>query len=255
MNATYQSIIDLVRKRGDECLVKSGKVVDIGVKKQWLTEEDISIERELVALINSFGDDYAIYGEEENFVSTKHHNVWVIDPISSTFNFIHGLPHFSIVLTHVVHGDPVFAVVYDPSMKELFVAERGRGATVNGDPISINPEIKDIAILYDPNTRKLHKKNNNIALWNELSEIGTIKTIGSFAVQYAYVACGRAQVAVSRNKDTFPEFAGKLLIEEAGGQFTDFSGGLLTMETRGVVGTNGILHDRLLEIVGKYTKD
>lgn len=84
-----------------------------------------------------------------------------------------------------------------------------------------------------------------------MSESGnTIRIVGSLAVHYAYIACGRADVAISFNEDTFPEFAGKLLVEEAGGKFTDFKGGALRPETVGVIASNGLIHKGIKDIVG-----
>jgi myo-inositol-1(or 4)-monophosphatase len=255
MHDEYAMIIDFVKKNGDAALAKSGQIADIGIKKQWLTEEDLRIERTFVELMKTFPGEHVVYGEEEHNDAKSGENIWVVDPISGTFTFIHGLPHFSVVISHIRNGETVFAAVYDPSMKELFSAEKGKGAFLNDKRIVVSEDTKDFVILYDPNPLIDYKKEKNLALLNELFPLGTVRSVGSFALNYAYVACGRAHIAISRNKDTFTEFAGKLLVEEAGGNFTDFSGGEITMTTRGIVAANKSLHKNILPIVVRYRKE
>ena len=127
----YQKIINKIIELGDSLPVLSGNVVDIGKSKQHLTEKDIEIETKLTELINTFSGKHSIYAEElhDNFVEEE--NVWIIGPISNTANFIHGMPHYSVVLSHIFKGEILFAIVYDPSNKELFTAEKGKGAFVS----------------------------------------------------------------------------------------------------------------------------
>ncbi len=247
----YQKIIKKIIELGDTLPEISGRVSDIGKSKQWLSRKEIEIEKELVKLIDTFPGKHLIYGETLNGTFTKSDNVWIIDSISNTTNFIHGMPHYSIVVSHLHKGEVRFAAVYDPSNKELFTAEKGKGAFLNKKRIHVSNRAKDLFFMigtYFTPPRPYRKKALKII--SEMSENGgTIRVLGSLGVHYAYVACGRADVAITFNEDTFPEFAGKLLVEEAGGKFTDFSGSALNIKTEGIIASNGLIHNQVKKIV------
>jgi len=243
----YPKLINKIKELGDALAGVAGNVADIGIKKSWLTEWDIKIETELSGLIHTFPGEHSIFAEEISDTFYSAENVWIIDPISNTFNFIYGFPHYSIVLSHLHKGKLVFAVVYDPSSRELFTAEKNKGAFLNSRPIKVSDRIQDLAILAGSHLTPQGKyRAETIGLLDKLSLMGTIRTFGSLGVHYAYVACGRADAAVSLNKDVFPEFAGKLLVEEAGGTFTDLTGQALIVQTHGVVASNGKIHQVIL---------
>lgn len=138
MQIDYQKIIDFILTSGKRLATRAGNIADIGITKTDLTEEDLAIERGLKNIISSFGNDHVLYAEEENDLFQKTDNIWVIDPISGTESFIRGLPHYSIVLTHLVKHKAVFAAVYDPSVDELFTAYLNKGAFLNGQPIKVS---------------------------------------------------------------------------------------------------------------------
>jgi myo-inositol-1(or 4)-monophosphatase len=239
-NDLIQKIVDL----GNQLPSIAGKIADIGEKKQCLTAKDIEIENELSKIILKFEGGHSIYAEELHSNFIKEDNVWVIDPISNTFNFIHGLPHYTIVLSHIHKGVIMFAVVYDPSTKELFTAEKGSGTFLNGQKVSVSKNNDDIALLVGPHlSPKGVYREGTLKILERLSKIGNIRTFGSVGLHYAYVACGRVHGAVTKNKDTFPEFAGKLLVEEAGGKFTDFHGNELEVETHGIIAASPVVYD------------
>ncbi len=245
----YQKVIDKIVELGDLILPIAGNVADVGEKKSWLTEWDIKIETELTSLIKSFPGEHSIFAEEISDTYAEAENVWIIDPISNTFNFIYGLPHYAVVLSHLHNGDVIFAVVYDPSTKELFTAEKDKGAFLNGKQIKVSERTTELSILVGPHlTPKSPYREETLKILATTSLLGTVRTFGSLGVHYAYVACGRIDAAISKNKDTFPEFAGKLLVEEAGGKFTDFLDNPLTVTTHGIIATNGKVHDSFINI-------
>ncbi len=247
----YQKIINKIIELGDTLPLIAGNTLDIGKSKQWLTQKDIEIETELVNMINTFPSSHSIYAEEMHDSFVESDNVWIIDPISNTTNFIHGVPHYSVVLSHLYKGEIKFAVVYDPSNKELFTAEKGKGSFLNGKKIHVSNHKEGLFFLIGPHLNvKSPYNNKTLKVISSVSEENTtIRIIGSLAVHYAYVACGRVDIAISFNKDTFPEFAGKLLVEEAGGKFTDFNGGALNIKTEGVIATNGLVHEKVKKLI------
>src|SRR3989338_6548124 len=127
----YDKVTEFVKNAGERLREKAGNISDIGVRKDFLTEEDLRIEREFGELIKTFGPDHKLFAEEEHDFFEAADNVWVMDPISGTSVFIRGLPHYGIVVSHVVKGKVIFAVAYDPSMRDIYVAEEGKGTFFN----------------------------------------------------------------------------------------------------------------------------
>lgn len=221
MQTNYQQILSFMILSGERLVTRAGKIADIGITKTDLTEEDIAIESGFKEIVTQFGPDHVLYGEEENDMFQVSDNVWVVDPISSTASFIAGLPHYSIVVAHLIKGSVVFAAVYDPAVNEMFTAYKGKGAFLNGEPIKPSGDQNKLVFLES-------------AAWKNPEIIVRVREViknyflernkFSFAVNYCWVACGRFDGVVSFTKDSFPEFAGSFIIQEAGGQFTNIKG-------------------------------
>src|SRR3989338_5673702 len=107
----YEQVIEFVKNSGERLREKSGNIPDIGIRKANLTEEDLRIEREFGELIKTFGPDHKLFAEEEHDFLEASDNLWVMDPISGTSVFMRGMPHYGIVVSHVVKGQVKFAVV------------------------------------------------------------------------------------------------------------------------------------------------
>ncbi|MES3031988.1 MAG: inositol monophosphatase [Patescibacteria group bacterium] len=245
----YPKIINKIIELGDSLPPLSGHALDIGKSKQYLTEKDIEIETELTNMINAFSGKHSVYAEELHDTFIEEENVWIIDPISNTRNFIHGMPHYSVVLSHLYKGEVLFAVVYDPSNKELFTAEKGKGAYLNNKSVHVSDRTQDTIYMIGPYMTEAHREKSLKIIEGMSKNKSTMRNLGSLGVHYAYVACGRADVAISFNKDTFPEFAGKLLVEEAGGKFTDFKGGVLNNKTEGIIASNNLMYDQVKKLI------
>ena len=249
LKTEYQKVIDLVVKCGNELPALSGKIQDIGVSKKYLTEKDIEIEKRLSDLINTFKGKQIVYAEELHDDYKNSENVWIIDPISDTAGFINNWPHYAVVVSHMHNGVLQFGAVYDPSNKELFTAEKGKGAFLNGKQIHVSDRKQDYYFIVAPRVREPYSKERMLKLISDLMETGIVKSVGSLGLHYCYVACGRADLAISFNKDTFPEFAGKIIVEEAGGVLIDFEGNELNNDSRGILATRKDLQNQMLKIV------
>ncbi len=246
----YPKIISRIIELGDTLPPLAGHTTDIGKSRQWLTQKDIEIETELTNLIKTFPGKHSVYAEEMHNTFVEDENVWIIDPISNTINFLQGMPHYSVVLSHLYKGEVQFAVVYDPSNKELFTAEKGKGTFLNKKRVYVSKRDEDMIFMIGPYVVSPHREKL-LKVISVMSQSGSVmRNLGSLGVHYAYVACGRADFAISFNKDTFPEFAGKLLVEEAGGKFTDFNGGVLGPQTEGIIASNDLVYDQILKLVG-----
>ncbi len=246
----YQKIIAKIIELSESLPEISGHTLDIGIRKKYLTQKDIEIENGLTDLIKTFPGEHSVYAEELHDTFIEKENVWIIDPISNTKNFIHGVSFFSIVLSHLYKGEIKFAVIYDPIKKELFTAEKGKGAFLNNQKIQVSNCQKNLSVIVDSPYGEFKKRSLKTIEALVKGDENYIRIFGSYGLHYAYVACGRADVAISsNNKDTFPEFAGKLLVEEAGGKFTDLKGGELTVKTEGIIASNGVVYEQIKKLI------
>ncbi len=221
MQSDYKKIINFILASGKRLAARAGNIKDIGVTKTDLTEEDLAIERGLKEIISSFGNNHVLYAEEENTLLQNSENIWVADPISGTINFIQGLPHYSIVVSHLVKHKAVFAAVFDPGMNELFTAYTGKGAFLNDEPIKVSEGSSQIILRpsmawNDPEVIKRASE--------ALKSFNIENNRFSMAVNYCAVAAGRVDGIAAFTKDAFPEFAGSLMVQEAGGKFTNIEG-------------------------------
>ena len=217
----YRKILDFMRVAGERLLTKTGNVVDIGVTKINLTEEDLAIERGFRDIIQGFKGDHALYAEEEHDSFHNAENVWVVDPISGTKNFIDGSGHYAIVISHLINGKTVFAAVFDPSANEFFTAKRGKGAFLNGTRIGTSEETS--SVIFRPSS-KWNDPNAVLKIQSALEGYQVESNAHSMAVDYCWIAAGRFDGMVSLTKDSFPEFAGGFIVQEAGGRFTNLKG-------------------------------
>ncbi len=235
---------------GKRIVTRAGKIKDIGITKKDLTEEDLAIERGFKEIIQSFGPEHVLFAEEENAVFAESNQLWVVDPISGTSSFLAGEPHYGIVVSHVVNHETVFAAVYDPSVDELFTALKGKGAFLNGEPIKVNKDAPCMFRVSEVYSAKVMERLASI-----LSPHFNIKTeVGSLAVSYCQVARGRYSGVVTLTKDSFPEYAGAFVVQEAGGIFTNKNGEENFLPTdRFFVGGEKEIYARLMETIKDFT--
>jgi myo-inositol-1(or 4)-monophosphatase len=140
-----QKLIPFITKEGKELVAKQGTIKDIGIKKQYLTQEDIEMERGIKKIIDSFEGENYFYSEEENDNFISGQSVWICDPISGTKLFLEGKSHYAVVLAHLNNGVTDFAIVYDPSSDALFKSD-GIYATMNGHKIKPSDRSKNKVI-------------------------------------------------------------------------------------------------------------
>lgn len=247
MNTDYQKIIDFMLVSGKRLAARAGNIADIGITKTDLTEEDITIERGFKDIVSGFGVNHIVYGEEENDMFQSAENIWTIDPISGTATFIAGLPHYSIVIAHLIHGETVFAAVYDPSADELFTAYKGKGSFLNNQPIRIDEDNKNVIFRESVEWKEPEITS---AVKEKISSYSFEKHSFSMAVDYCSVACGRFGGILSFTKDSFPEFAGGFIIQEAGGTFTNLQGeSNIKASDRMFIGGGHKMYSELFDIV------
>jgi myo-inositol-1(or 4)-monophosphatase len=245
MEATYAQVTAYMVEAGQRLLPLQGKATDIGITKKNVTEEDFRIERDLVNIIQTADPSHKIYAEEEHDTFQTAENLWVLDPISATRALIEGRPHYASVVAYIQNGIAQFAAVYDPSAKELFTAQRGKGALLNGQPMHVSTLTES---LLENTAQSLYDSDDAIRLREATKGFDPIRNEASFAVNYCWVASGRFDGVLSVAKDSFPEFAGALILEEAGGMLTNIDGGSIQPDDRLFIGGNLEMHATVLRL-------
>ncbi len=178
---------------------------------------------------------------------------WIIDPLDGTNNYAHGYPFFCVAIAIEEGGELVAGVAYDPLRDELFVAERGRGARLNGEPIHVS----DTASLSDsivatgfPYDRTEGSENNLANLNRFILSVRGIRRGGSAVLDLVYVACGRLDGFWEMNLNIWDVAAGGIIVREAGGIVTNFSGERWDYSTGDIVASNGLIHAQMTNLVG-----
>jgi len=201
--------------------------------------------------------EHGIYGEEGTRDRMDGEFRWYVDPLDGTTNFAHGFPQFCVSLGLerrpaglAANEDGILAaaVIYDPMRDELFAAERGRGALLNGKPMQVSrtPELSEALVATGFPSRKRHA-NPNIHFYQEFTlRSHGVRRAGSAALDLAYVAASRLDAFWEFNLNPWDTAAGILLVEEAGGKVTGFSGAHFRLDSREVLASNGLIHAELL---------
>jgi len=222
------------------------------------TEADHAAEAYIVGELLKHFPDHHFVGEEgggQGAPIEEAEYLWFVDPIDGTTNYANNIPHFctSIALTDAAHV-PQVGVIYDPMRDEMFQAVRGKGATLNGQSMRVTKKMELIQCVvasgfgYD----KATNPNNNAAQWEAMfKRTRGVRRFGSAALDLAYVAAGRFDGYWERSLNPWDVMAGVLLVEEAGGRVSDYSGGNTPHldEDGRYLATNGHIHQAMIEVL------
>lgn len=246
MEKVYQEIVDFIISEGKRISQKAGKIKDIGVKKQFLTEEDSKIEQGLKEIIREHSPNHGFCAEEENEQLPDVEDIWFSDPISGTQAFIMGIPRYAIVIAHTRKNKVLFGAVYMPGTGELFTAFNGKGAFLNGEKISVSNKEKKIAIMLINSSKYPGIVEKTLERTKQFDV--TQNNYGQSAMN-CEVARGFFDGAIFIDKDSFPMFALSLIVQEAGGAFTNLNGDSnIHFNDRIFVCGNKKVHKTLLKI-------
>ncbi|NOX71864.1 MAG: inositol monophosphatase [Candidatus Micrarchaeota archaeon] len=255
-----KSIIESVKKAGKITLdnIEHAKISIWKDSVDIATDIDIKIEKMIIGRIRELYPGYNIVGEETAGFDGKSEYTWVIDPIDGTKNYVKKIPIFSVSLALEKNGSPVIGIVYDPVSDMLFYARKGEGAWLNDKRISVSTTKKlENAVVYmdmsrmpdlDREERKKALKRIELILLHSYR----IRSLGSGALGLCYVAMGAYDIFfdITGSIKHVDMAAGRLILEEAGGTFTNDEGEEITSKDNGFfVGTNGILEKQFLDIV------
>ncbi len=224
-----------------------------------VTVADRAAEKLIRERLSQAFPDHGVYGEEGTRDRLEREYRWYVDPLDGTTNFAHGFPQFCVSmgleqrpknLKSGEDGTLVAAVIYDPLRDELFAAERASGAQLNGRPLHVSsiPVLAEALLATGFPSRKRHE-SPNVHFYQEFTlRSHGVRRAGSAALDLAYVAAGRLEAFWEFNLNPWDTAAGILLVEEAGGRVTDFSGNHFQLNSREILASNGLIHPELLRL-------
>jgi myo-inositol-1(or 4)-monophosphatase len=223
-----------------------------------VTEVDLECERMCRAVLAERFPAHDILAEELSSgpgeIARASHR-WVFDPLDGTTNYAHGLPIFCSSLALEIRGEPAVAAIYDPSRRELFTAERGQGAWLNGAPLRVSGATTLIdSLLCTGFPYSVQREAEAlVGLFAEFLKVSrAVRRLGSAAIDLCYVAAGRLDGFWEQSLHPWDVAAGALIIQEAGGRVTDLAGGPYSSRAGNLVATNGHIHAAMVEIIQEF---
>lgn len=213
-------------------------------KGNLVTDADILSEKFILELLKDEYPDCNIVSEESNSSVTPTDYTWIVDPLDGTNNYTFGIPFFCINIALVKGEDVILGVTYDPVRKELFRAEKARGAHLNDSVIRVSTSDSLQASLVAFDLGYSHERGEEMLeiasnLWGRAH---CLRLLGSASLGLAYVACGRINIYFHRYLFPWDIASGLLLITEAGGKITDWQGNPASLRTTEIVASNSKLH-------------
>lgn len=217
---------------------------------------DIQSEKRIIRIIRKNFPTHSILAEESGGHSGDSEYLWVVDPLDATINFSRGIEEYCVSIALAYRNELIVGVVYQPTLKKLFVAERGKGSFLNGKRIFVSRQKTPITMLIatdnsaDPQTRR-----RNLATMSRIGlDVRHVRVFGSAALHLARLAAGSLDVYYRTTFHYWDIAAGVLLVKEAGGRVTDFFGKPFSHKSEGVIATNGVAHKRIVSMLRNACK-
>ncbi len=215
-----------------------------------VTEADRASEKLVIQRLTEHFPSHGIVAEEGGGHESSSPYRWYVDPLDGTTNFAHGFPIFNVTMGLECEGDMIAGVIYDPNRDEMFAAEKGAGATLNGNAIHVSKaaRLEDSLVATGFPSRK-RNLNANIHFYHQLAmATHGVRRGGSAAIDLAYVACGRLEAFWEFGLNPWDLAAGTLLIREAGGRTTDMKGNPHGVRDPHLLVDNGLIHAEILDL-------
>ncbi|MFA6027333.1 MAG: inositol monophosphatase family protein [Patescibacteria group bacterium] len=224
-------------------------------QRELVTKHDLSVDKFMVDKIRSAYPDHAVLSEEEGFRKrSKSDYMWVVDPLDGTTNYIMRHTFFATTLAILKRGEPILGIIYAPYTRELFVAEKGKGAFKNEERIHVSNEnnltksFVTFAYSHEPQSLK-----RAISAYQHFEfESRSMRHFGSSSLELAFVAAGRVEAQIiTPPVRIWDVAAGVLMVKEAGGKVTDFHGNSSRIAYNGLVASNSKVHNKILQVIKK----
>ncbi|HEY1415916.1 MAG TPA: inositol monophosphatase family protein [Caulobacteraceae bacterium] len=254
-SALVKVMIDAARKAGRGLARDFGEVTELQVSKKgaadYVSAADLKAEQTLYEELSRARPGYGFLAEERGLTpGTDKTHTWIVDPLDGTTNFLHAMPHFAVNIALKREGAVVAGVTYNPATSDLYWAERGRGAFLNGRRMRVAARTRmdeavfatGIPFMGHGQHARFLKELHQIA-----QRVSGVRRFGSAALDLAWVAAGRFDGYWERDLHAWDLAAGLILVTEAGGQVSDADGGDDPLATGTICAANLDLHPKLLE--------
>ncbi|MCX2575157.1 inositol monophosphatase family protein [Pedobacter sandarakinus] len=216
---------------------------------------DKTAEQRLVQNLEKLLPDAGFITEEKTISRVGKTYTWIIDPLDGTTNFIHGIPAYGISIALYEDHSPVLGVVYELNRGEMFYSYKGGNAYLNKKPIqvSMNPDLSSSLLATGFPYYQFDKQAQYLKLLEEMMQKSHgVRRIGAAAIDLVYTACGRFDAFFEYNLQQWDFAAGCYIVQQAGGEVFDFSGGDDYFNKREILATNGKLSDEMLTAIKRY---
>ncbi len=254
MNIYLQTALKAASAAANIQLEHVGK--DLGIESKssdsdLVTIVDKACEEIIRSIILEAHPDHSILGEEGGSVGTSRYQ-WIVDPLDGTVNYAHGFPFFCVSIALEIDGVRMVGVVHDPNRHEVFTAVRGEGAFLNGKAIKVSSiaALNGRAMLATGFPYDTDAALKSVDVFRKFLALGLpVRRPGAAALDLAYIACGRIDGFFEYKLQAWDCAAGILIIEEAGGQVSNFDGETYQYENKKIVASNGLIHTAMLEVI------
>lgn len=251
-----------------ETLVASGRIIGANIDKKksvtykgeidLLTQTDKKVEEMIIRTIKKNFPAHSVLAEESGRAEKKSDYTWIIDPIDGTTNFYHSFPHVCTSIAVEKEGTIIAGGIYDPQRDELFFAEKGKGARLNGKKISVSdaPSLgQSLLVTGFPYDRRKRADHYLSFFKSFMMKTHGIRRLGSAALDYCYVACGRFDGYWEFKLKPWDVAAGSLILTEAGGSISDFHGKPFSIYESETLASNGKIHREMLRAIKPLVRE
>lgn len=254
--------IESIQRVGIKAAYRSGRVLNhhfgrlTHVNKKGaidlVTVADLESEKTIIGTIHKKFPDHTIIAEESGIARKDRHACWIIDPLDGTTNYVHGLGIFAVSIAFAIDEHIVMGIVYNPANGELFTAIEGQGAKLSDQPIQTTSTTQVSESLLVTGFPYLIGNDKGALIQrfsNCLAAARGIRRLGAAALDLCYVACGRFDAFWEEKLNPWDTAAGMLIVQEAGGEVTDFNAQPFQIEQKQILATNGKIHQKMLTLM------
>ena len=252
----YVAVASRAAREAGALLTKyAGKPKTVATKRSAIdlvTEVDRAAETLIEQSLHRAYPKFGFFGEEHGHRAQQSPYRWIVDPIDGTINFVHGFPLFGVSIGLEYRETVLAGVIYDPMRRELFVATKGGGAFLNGKRIHVSTTRRlSHSLLSTGFSSSFRQRSQPYLGWFEAFQRRShgVRRIGSTVFSLACVAAGRLEGFYERDLWPWDIAAGLLLVQEAGGRVSNFTGGAVALDAGQLVASNGHIHAQMLRVI------
>jgi myo-inositol-1(or 4)-monophosphatase len=247
-----KAAIRVAEEAGKLLVSRYGRVTTRYKKDRSLvTDADLESEQLIKSVLKVEFPDYSFLGEESGLEDFDSDYIWAVDPLDGTTNYMIRNPFFGVSIGLVYRGNPVLGVVFYPYQDELFTAEKGKSAFLNGKKIGVSKKerLEDSVVSFCNNRSEASIRRMADIFLDVKLVTNKFRQFGAGALELGYVASGRTESFIMPDTNLWDIAAGTIIVREAGGRVTDFEGNPYSKESKDIAASNGRVHEQLLEIL------